>query len=393
MVNAPTVQVKFVDAGEVYVSWRWEDAPAEPRVAVLDHRQLHQPLADLAAALPSPRPGETADQALRRALTGPLLDRPREQAIAERLAQVLFPQQLAEEMNAHLERGVRPHLRIQPAPSIAQVPWEALRLSEGERLVHVCDVSMLPPATVRNAHDRTVSPWRADGPVAGVLDPVVPGFADDSTLGSVLGPVPDDSALAAMAIRLGPRLVPAGSPFRRTDLTRDVVERALAEATRFTYVGHVTTAAHSLGACLHLSCGADTTGRADLLGAHRPLTAADIALGHDAPRPWRIPNRVALIACESGGDARFAEPSGLVATMIHGGASYVTSTRWPLPTDAALPAAAFAPAVVAVDEAHESPDPITGLGDWQQKQATQWDSTGDPAYTPILWAAFGTTHG
>lgn len=385
--SQPVVQLKFVDADHLYLSWRWEHAPGEPRVGAIDYATL--PLAELSAALPSPRRGETVRAAVARALAGPLLDLPRERKLAETLARHVIPPQLGTELNSLLLRGIRPHLRVQPSPSVAQVPWEALRLSEGERLVHVVDVSLLPPATVRNAVGRVVSPWRPDGTVAGVLDPRVPGFADNSALGSVLGPAPAE--LTAMAAKLGDRLVPGG--FRRDDLDRDALEPLLARASRFLYVGHVTTTQHGLDARLHLCCGTSTSGRAEPIGAHRPLTAADIALGHrpDAPRPWRLPNRVALIACESGGDMRFMEPSGLVAAMVHCGAEYVTSTRWTLPTDAALPKPAFAAAVAAVDAAHESPDPVTGLGAWQRTQADRWDRDGDESASPILWAAFSTS--
>lgn len=405
MVNPdrPAVQLKYVDAGPLHLTWRWEHAPEEPRIAGLPRAMVRGPLDALARALPSPLPGETTEQALDRSLRGgPLLDPAREQALAEDLARVLFPAPLAAELNELLGRGVRPHLRIQPSPSTARVPWEALRLSAAERLVHVCDVSLLPPATVRNARGRRVSPWRPDGPVVGVLDPRVPGFADASPLGSVLGPVGAGSALAALADALGPRLVPAGpTAFRRDDLDRDTVERALADATRLLYVGHVTAADHGLGTRLHLCCGTGTAGRASPVGAHRPLTAADIALGHrpDRPRPWRLPNRVALVACESGGDARFAEPSGLVAAMVHGGAEYVTATRWVLPTDAGLAALVpglaagatpFADAVVAVNAAHESAAPVPELAAWQEERARRWDRSGDPADSPVLWGGFST---
>jgi hypothetical protein len=105
-----------------------------------------------------------------------------------------------------------------------------------------------------------------------------------------------------------------------------------------------------------------------------------------------------LIACESGGDTRFAEPSGLVTAMVHGGAEYVASTRWTLPTDAGLthlvpdfPATpVLGPAVVAVDAAQSAADPVRALGEWQRDQATHWERTGDPAYSPVIWAAFTT---
>src|SRR6185295_10866464 len=121
-------------------------------------------------------------------------------------------------------------------------------------------------------------------------------------------------------------------------------------------------------------------------------TAADL-LG------WRIPNRAALIACESGGDHRYAEPSGLVAALVHGGAEYVTATRWVLPTDAGLtrllpgfqspPDGLLAGAVLAVHDAMAQPDPVAALNDWQRSQADAWETTGAPELTPLVWAAFG----
>lgn len=380
------VQVKFVDAGQLYVSWRWEHAPDQARVLVLPRTLVQGALDALAQAVPSPLPGESAHAALVRSLThGPLVDRSREIALAGELSRALLPYQLAVELNSLITQGIRPHLRIQPSPSTALVPWESLRVDEGERTIHNADVSVLPPATVRNSLERKVSPFDPDGPVVGVLDSLVPA------LGAVLGSPGPELARLAEAHGIG-----------RADVDRDFLEGALSEASRFLYVGHVTTGGHALDARMHLSCNASTTGRAALLGAHRPLTAADIALGHrpDAPQPWRIPNRVALVACESGGDTRFAEPSGLVAAMIHGGAEHVVSTRWTLPTDAGLthlvpgfPAdtSVLSHAVLAVDAAQAAPDPIAALAEWQRLQATRWEETGDPEYSPVIWSAFATT--
>ncbi|MBW4717967.1 CHAT domain-containing protein [Saccharothrix obliqua] len=385
------VQVKLVDAGDLYVSWRWEHALDQPRVLAVPRDLVRGALAEWARAVPTPLPGETARAALERALTrGPLVDRDREVELTTALARALFPHQLAQELNALLTQGIRPHLRISPSPSTALVPWEALHVDEGERTVHNVDVSILPPATVRNAPGRVVSPF--SGPVVGVLDPVVPGFGDASGLGSVLGePGPDLLALAA-------RMTPGG--VRRADIDRVVLEDALRSAGRLLYVGHVTTGGHGLDARLHLSCGATTTGRAAPIGPHRPLTAADIALGHrpGVPRPWRIPNRVALVACDSGGETRFAEPSGLVAALVHGGAEYVVSTRWTLPTDAGLAALVpgfpgapvLGPAVVAIDAAQGAANPVAALNAWQRERADLWEKTGDPTHSPVTWAAFST---
>ncbi|MBB5800631.1 hypothetical protein F4560_000399 [Saccharothrix ecbatanensis] len=385
-----TVQLKLVDAGDLYLSWRWEHEPDRPRVQLVPREKAQVVLDEWAAAVPSPLPGENVDRALRRSLThGPLVDHARELDLSTRLYRGLFPTPLAVELNSWLEQGVRPHLRVQPSPSTALVPWEALRVDEGERAVHVLDISVLPPATVGNATGRRVTPFDPQGTVVGVLDPKVPGFADASGLGSVLGRVTPE--LAALAL----------GGVRRDDVDRDYLEGALATAARFVYVGHVTTGGHGLDARMHLSCTANTEGRAAPLGAHRPLTAADIVLGHRSGpvRPWRIPNRVALVACESGGDLRFAEPSGLVTAMVHGGAEHVTATRWTLPTDEGLSrlvpgfpsAPVLAPTVVAIDTAHRAEHPVTALNDWQRAAATRWEETGDLTCSPLVWAAFTTT--
>ncbi|THV21718.1 CHAT domain-containing protein [Glycomyces paridis] len=397
----PTVQLKIVDTDALFYSWRWEhDLGAIQNIMVPADTMLPA-LNDLAMALPTPLPGETVDQALERSLTGPLVDRDREIELTTALARALVPYQLAMELNGMLERGLRPHVRIQPSLWTSQVPWEALHVDEGERFVTNSDVSVLPPATVRNAPERRVSPWNPDGRVVAVLDPKVPG-PPSSGLGSVLGePGPE---LKDLIERLGDRRVPAGTPFRRNDLDRDALEPLLADAARLLYVGHVTTSQNGLDARLHLSCGPATTGRGAAVRGHRPLTAADLVLGHrpDSLAPWRMPNRVAFIACESGGETRFAEPVGLVAAAIHGGAQYVTATRWTLPTDAGI--RAFAPeatpetsllpeAITAVDAAHDTPDPVAALNDWQKMKAAAWEAEGRLEDSPVIWSALATAHG
>jgi hypothetical protein len=389
----PTVQLKLVDTDNLFYTWRWEHELGAVQNIMVPGETVWPILDALAAALPTPLPGETVEQALERSLNGPLTDREREFALATDLARALIPHQLAMEMNAYLEQGIRPHVRIQPSHATAQVPWEALRVDAGERFVTNADMSVLPPATVRNAPERRITPWNLDGRVAAVLDPKVPGTA--AALGSVLGPEG-----GALAEQLGLGM----TAFRRSDQTRDTLQAELADASRFLYVGHVTTSANGLDARLHLSCGPSTTGRAEVIAGHRPLTAADIVLGHrpESPGGWRMPNRVALIACESGGEVRFAEPVGLVAAAIHAGAEYVTATRWTLPTDAGLrryaPSAtpettAIPEVVLAVNEAHQAPDPVAALSAWQRTQAAQWETHGRLENSPIIWAAFGTTHG
>lgn len=386
--GSPRVQLSFVDAGDLYATWRWEDDIARPRAVAIPREAVQPALDVLAGAVPTPRPDEDVARALERAVDGPFGDPARESDLATSLAGALIPARLGAELNAVLLRGERPHVRIQPSRSVALVRWEALLVDDGRRFVHEADVSLLPPAPVRNARGRRVSRFRAGAPVVAALDPALPG--------DVLGRVLDPSAgpVREVVERLGARLR-GPDPAVGGALDRTRLRVMLEGAGRLLYVGHVSGAAHGLDVRLHLSDAADAPGRAEPVGAHRPLSAADIVHG-DRDGPWRAPARVALLACASGGDHGFVEPSGLVSAFVRRGTEHVAAARWTLPTDAGIaqatgsPVLAFSEAVRAVDDAQDRPDPVAALGAWQRAQAEQWAATGDPARSPLLWAAFTT---
>lgn len=401
----PTARLRYVDGEDLFVSWIWDHQLDSPRMTVIERKLVAPALEQLARALPTRLPGESGQQALSRALTdGILLDLRREQQLAEALTSALIPEWLGLELNVLEMMGHRPHVRIQLSPSTAQLPWELMSTSGGERGIDMVDASVLLPASLRNDPARTVSSWRPGAPVVAVLDPAVPGFGVASELGSVLGPVSSDDPLGRMVAELGERARPAASTpakaFRRSDMGREALASATPGAGRLLYVGHVTASTHALDARMHLADPADVPGLASPVGAHRPYSAADIALGATGLDPLHAPNRVALIACDSGSDMRFAEPTGLVAAFTHRGAEYVTATRWTLPTEAGL--RRFAPqlgdrvegmlaeAIRAVNAAHEAFDPVAALGTWQREQRELWTATGDPRHSPIIWGALAT---
>lgn len=401
----PVARLRYVDGDDLFVNWIWDHQRDSPRMTVIERALVAPALEALGQALPTPLPGETGEQALVRALSdGPMLDFEREQHLAELLTAALIPQWLALELNALEMAGRRPHLRIQLSPSTAQLPWELMSSSGGERGIDMVDTSVLLPATLRNDPARMVSPWHPEAPVATVLDPAVPGFPAASELGSVLGPVAEGSALAGMVAGLGDRVRPAAetsdAAFRRGDIDRRALADAVRDAGRMLYVGHVTASTHALDSRMHLSDRADAPGLTSTIGRHRPYSAADIALGAPGLEPLRAPNRVALIACDSGSDMRFAEPTGLVAAFVSRGAEYVTATRWTLPTEAGLRRLApslseraegmLAEAIIAVNAAHETPDPVAAMGRWQREQRRSWTATGDPRHSPIIWGTLAT---
>ncbi|RJO76859.1 CHAT domain-containing protein [Nocardia panacis] len=414
-MNAPTVLVRMADAGDLYVSWRWVDSEVRG-IGRTPQDSVAEALRDLDAALPDPG----APGSLEKALTcGAFADRSTEYQLAKSLSRTFLHAELAEQISAHYRCGRRPHLRIQPAPRVARVPWELLALHPETRLIDMADISLLAPAAIAADPSRRADTWAQtrDLPVVAVLDPRIPGFRADSALGSVLGrmttnaPLPRQISRYAAEGRLIPEITDPVEAFRRTDLDRDWLSTALCKgAARLLYVGHVTAAPPESGRSeyseLHLSCTADTLGFAAPTRTHRPFSAKDLLLGtytlaaepSAGPDIWPIPGRVALIACESGGDLRCTETLGLVGALLDAGARLITATRWPLPTDHAFHRVAglaedtvpLQNAVCAVDSAHEQDDPLVALADWQREQLNAWREKGAIAHSPLLWSAFAS---
>ncbi|WP_405135324.1 CHAT domain-containing protein [Nocardia sp. NBC_01388] len=412
----PTAYVRMADAGDLYLTWRWVDHDAPGGVGVVPEAQVEKAVLRFAGALPAPGVGGGLEAAL---TSGELASYEAENILAQVLSATFLPYQLAVALYELHVRGVRPRLRIQPSPRVAQIPWELLAPDPGLRLVEIAEVSLLAPPGIVHAPARVARSWAQtrEQPVVAVLDPRVPGFRADSALGSVLGRIAADAPLAALVAALAARdrLVPKVSDpvtaFRRTDVDRVWLGEVLrAGAARLLYVGHVTAAPPSSGqsesATMHLACTADTVGFAPAQRDHRPLSARDLLLGtytlsaepRSGPQLWPIPSRVALIACESGGDLRFGEALGLVAAMLTGGAELVTAGRWALPTDLAFQRMGGAgpecrplqEAVCAIDAAHEQTDPVAALNDWQRTRLAAWRATGGIEHSPLVWAAFAT---
>ncbi|APU15703.1 MULTISPECIES: CHAT domain-containing protein [Actinoalloteichus] len=437
--DRPTVLLRMADAGDLYLSWRWTHDLDRPGASRVPEEQLRVALDALTAALPGGTSstsdgsgaralGDAGPPGLAAALTsGAFAAYEAELALAELLSRTFLPYGLAVVLHELMVRGIRPHVRIQPSPRLAQVPWELLAPDRDIRFVDIADVSVLAPASIVHAPARPVRTWAGsrDLPVAAILDPRVPGFRADSVLGSVLGRMSADAPLTrriaehARRGRLRPVLPDSPQPgsargveaFRRTDLDREWLGETLrAGASRLLYVGHVTASVPETGlsedARLHLACTADTLGFAPPIRGHRPLSAKDLLLGthtltevpQSGAERWPIPSRVALIACESGGDLRFGEALGLATAMIHGGAELVTATRWTLPTDLAFQRLAgvdpavrpLQDAILAIDSAHESDDPVRAVARWQRERLAAWRELRGVEHSPLLWGAFTT---
>ncbi|MFH8793615.1 hypothetical protein [Streptomyces sp. NPDC017941] len=464
LTSRPVVQVRLVDAGDLFMTWTWAGGVQGFGTGRGPAAEVDDAVRELAAAVPGAAGGadgvngvDGADgvrgveggdgtggadgvgggaQGVRRAfVSGALADRTAERRLARLLAEALWPRGLTEQIQQVSARAGRPLVRIQPSPRVAQVPWELLAVDGDVRLVELADVVTTAPASLRRRAVGAASgadaassaglvpgpgpapgatPAAAPAPVVLVLDPRVPGFRADSPLGSVLGPPGADPELLDLVRRrleagdMVPRVAAPAEAQRRTDLDRDWLGEALrAGARRLMYVGHVSAAplagGQSEDGALHLCCGSGSSGLAEPLRSHRPLSAKDLLLGSLPLRAdgepgallWPAPPRVALIGCESGGDLRFAESFGLATAMLHNGAELVTATRWALPTSFAFHRLAGLPpsvrplteAIVAVDTAQEHPDPVHRLGRWQREQLARWRADGRIEHSPLLWAA------
>lgn len=406
------VLIRCVDVGDTYIVWRWLDDPRHPHAVRLDGPRLQEALSALEGALIP-----AGEDSLR---SGAFTGLAAEYRMAKQLTQAVLPSALTMQLLARCDarRGIR--VRLLPSPRLSRVPWETLVIEPGSRL-RLLDVAAIVhdlPATVRAARSRDPVPWEVAGewPAAMIVDPVLP---KTTAMQRVLAT--DNEATGMFLERVDANRATQGEGFYGT--VGGVVGRLKlakllgARRSRLFYFGHVTARTDEPGsASMHLTDpAASVWGLAEPIEGHRPLSALDLLSGvQDATREyraqfdsvsgpdiWPMPTRVALISCEGAADYRTSETFGLVSAMVKAGAGMVTATRWPLPTDSALWAAQPAlrhagsrpttELALAVDAAHTQSDPIAELLAWQRGQLDRWRTTGDVAYTPLIWGALTHT--
>ncbi|WP_370949307.1 hypothetical protein AB5J62_17660 [Amycolatopsis sp. cg5] len=398
-----TFVLRYADAGHTYLSWRSSTDPDTVHTHPIDARLIGTAREFLAEASPTPHEGESVADAVGRAFAAFSLAG--EQRLARSLALNLLPADLVTCLRSADAAGRRPLLRVQPSPSLAAVPWGLLALpdrrpervlspgEEGicfdgdERVLDIADVSLLAPAGIAR-----VSP-ASDGPPVYLLDPRIPGQSAFGELGSVLGKQEESSALirhldarlAAGPVR--PDATRGLDLVRRTDTDRRLLASLLREpCSRLVFAGHVSLVSGEHGAqtALHLSCPAELPGTAAPIGAHRPFTAADLALSEVDT----MPARVALIGCASASDFGLAEPFGMLLAAVAAGANVVAATVWALPTSAAVPSGdPMAELIIAADRALAGDDPVGALCEWQRERLALWRAGGGPERSPVFWAA------
>ncbi|MFD8492604.1 hypothetical protein [Amycolatopsis sp. NPDC059657] len=395
-----TFVLRYADAGHTYLSWRSSADPDTVHTHPIDARLVGTAREFLADASPTPHEGESVADAVGRAFAA--FSRAGEQRLARSLALNLLPADLVTRLRA--AAGRRPLLRVQPSPSLAAVPWGLLALPDrrpdrvlspgeewscfdgDERVLDVADVSLLAPAGIARVSSA------AEGPPVYLLDPRIPGQSAFGELGSVLGKQEESSALIRhLDARLAEGPVrPAAARglelVRRADTDRRLLSSLLKEpCSRLVFAGHVSVVSGEHGAqtALHLSCPAESPGTAAPIGAHRPFTAADLALSEVDT----MPPRVALIGCASASDFGLAEPFGMLLAAVAAGANVVAATVWALPTSAAVPSGdPMAELIIAADTALAGEDPVGSLCAWQRDRLAAWRAGGGPEVSPVFWA-------
>lgn len=435
----PTLVLRYADVGiATYASLRIVGQPARTVNWVVEEPILLAAVQELADALPEPNGTESRRDAIERALTRGPLARPDTELTLAYILGVLLIGPAGWQLLMDCVASPRAVLFVSPSGRLARVPWgllavpkagpskeelvrarqEAITASgrvaaripwqltdieaqtDGYRLIELVDVLLAPPQNIVHS-TRSPAGWdsRRDNPMVAVLDPRVPGQLPDSPLGSVLGRPSPQSPVArhyAALMRRRPVLPDADGAvelFRRRDADRTWLATMLAKTpSRLMYVGHASSAeGRADRAALHLACTAAIPGDAEAIGEHRPLTASDLMSSR-----MPMPPRIALLACGSGGDYQFDEPTGLVAAMILSGAQLVTATLWSLPTTAAYRRFTghegvdpMAEVIVAVDTAHEAAEAACAVNRWQRERLRQWRD-GVVTASPLYWAALVT---
>ncbi|MFI8774626.1 CHAT domain-containing protein [Gordonia sp. NPDC062954] len=413
-----TLQIRAVDAGATFVSYRWLDDVDNPVVRRLSSGAIRQItwLLDDALIGDAGADGHRADD-VQRALNGPLSTTAREAEFSGNLAAQILGADVSREISARSRRG-RVTVRYTPSPSLARVPLDLLPIDGDIRLMEKAQLYCVPPATLRAGRAVVPKRWSqelARRPVLYVIDPEVPAAAGlDQVLPAPLATARSGVDSFVNLLERTPHT--DGSVVRRQIMRWKLGEDLRTHPGRMLYFGHVSANRQQPGsASLHLSDGEYHWGLCAVKGrSHRPFSALDLLYGTKYPSMgpadvtippsmedrsghslWPMPPRVAIIACEGAVDYRSREIFGLVTACMNSGAELVTTTRWALPSDTVMDDAARETSVpgpttrlaLAVDEAHRAADPVEALNRWQCRQLARWRDTSDLQYSPLIWAA------
>lgn len=300
----------------------------------------------LTGALPIRLPGEDDTAAVTRAANGALCSAEGEEDLA-RCIGALLPEQLRTGLQDAPDTAHT--VVIAGAPLLAQVPWDLADLGDGTRLVERARLrAAMTPALFSSS---AVKPLPA-GPPLVVLDPsreersVFTGATHHRDLW------PDN---------------PIGGPW----CTRARLRGELgARPSRVTFFGHIAVA---------------PIGSPHLHALELGDGSLDAGTVFRRPFEWPFPPRVALLGCR-GDDAGQREQLGLVAAAMRAGATTLTTTRWPLPTDASTNGATTSLGL-AVHGAHGEDDVVDAMRTWALASLRSWRDSPGLETSPLLWSS------
>ena len=417
-----TLLIRAIDAGATYISFRWLDDPNHPTVRrLLPETHLRRLTALLNEALIG---DDDSTNEVKRAIRGPLGTLGGERSFTTELSEIILDDTVVSQIVARATRG-EVTIEYTPSPAISRVPLDLLPIGSGDRrLMEIAEFVCVPPVSLVAGRARQPDPRIRFAPdsVLYIVDPEVPNAAG---LRQVL-PQPaagDYTNADCWAERIAATKHATMNSGVRKRITRWRLHQDLITwPSRLMYVGHVSSTLQQPGsASLHLSCEWHEWGlAAGIARAHRPLSALDLLYGtvqypHAGPSGrmppvrfrnlaghelWPMPPRVAMIACEGGVDYRSDDIFGLVTASMNSGAELVTTTRWTLPSDDAVQQFGYGddcgalpgPTTelgLAVDEAHQSSDPVAWMNNWQRAKLECWRETGHRSsrHSPLVWAS------
>lgn len=330
--------------------------------------RLSLPLELLGRALPNSPDGRAAELSAAQALSGVLITRHSEWRLTSKLGALLIPPPLRDALLAGDPDSPEHTVVVAGGPDLAQVPWELLALSPEVRLIERARVRAAFSPTLTTGHP---SPPR-EGGAGNVL--------------AVIDASPPDLYLydhPAVGIH-NARWVQMGREPGRLHLGPDYSDRGCATELS----AALTAGPRRLLVFGHLVAGrAEAPQEARFLLEEGHVTARQILR---EPHTWPMPERVALIGCHSN-DAQHAEQLGLAVAAVYAGADLVTTTRWSLPMDRVLGLNGVTTALgIAVDNAHDSEDPVGAIRAWQIKRLAEWRTEDCPETSPLLWASLVT---
>lgn len=357
-----------------HIHWFTLAPPGQLTTGEVALADLEEPLAELEAALPLSRNGESQKDAAWRALRGSMAHPEREQRLASQLGRLLLPPALLRALRERTADRPLPVV-VAPAPRLGRVPFALLALDEKTRLMEKSVVTVAGSAALlAGVAARGPTPQRS-GTLA-IIDPGGNRLYAVPPEGSDLLPALPSLGSHVQVLTRSAHLPQFCKSHKATGISGS---SSLSEILRTShpelvvYVGHVGQLDPGRPAAAHL-----------LLADNDVLTAKEWM---DKPHRWPAPRRVVLLGCDSGAH-HHPEALGLATGALWAGAEQVVTSAWDL---------LDLPIVARLAEGFASSPPQEDLAAALRRLVGvggclgRWRQTGDREDSPLTWGSLAVT--